>query len=137
MYGRVLVPLDGSELAEAALRFAELIPSRTVRLITVEPVKLTAARNRWAREEFTPSGASWLVPSASAYLNLIAIPFREKGRDIEVVTTTGKPGQRIIDASADADLIVMAIPVILVPAMPGRIASALHGAREGRKMPKE
>ena len=29
---RILVPLDGTEVAEAALPFAELIPSRTRRL---------------------------------------------------------------------------------------------------------
>ena len=92
MYGRVLVPLDGSELAEAALRLAELIPRQALRLLTVEPVKLSAARKCWAQEEWTPSGASWLVPSVSAYLKIMAIPFREQGRDVEVVVTTGEPG---------------------------------------------
>jgi nucleotide-binding universal stress UspA family protein len=44
MYGRILVPLDGSELAETGLGFAAIIPSRTLRLITVEPVSLSAAQ---------------------------------------------------------------------------------------------
>lgn len=108
MNGRILVPLDGSESAERALRFAEVIPSPIVRIISVEPVRLTAARNRWAREEFAPNGASWAVSSTTAYLNLIALPFREQGRTVEVVVTTGDPGQRIAEAATDADLIIMA-----------------------------
>lgn len=109
MYGKILVPLDGSELAETALRLAELIPSQALRLMTVEPVKLSAARKRWARgEEWTPTGASWLVSSASAYLNVLAIPFREHARDVEVMVTTGKPGECIVEASSDVDLVVMA-----------------------------
>ena len=38
MYERILVPQDGSEVAEASVPFAELIPSRHVRLIQVEPI---------------------------------------------------------------------------------------------------
>lgn len=108
MYGRILVPLDGSELAETALRFATIIPSQTLRLITVEPVSLSAARKRSARGEWSPIGTSWLVTSSSTYLKLLAIPLREKGRGVEVVVTDGKPGQRIVEASTDVDLIIMA-----------------------------
>lgn len=108
MYGTLLVPLDGSERAETALRFAELIPSRTIRLITVEPVRLTAARDRWARGERAPSGGIWDVTSTQAYLNLIGLPLREQGRRVEVVVASGNPGERIVEASGDVDLIVMA-----------------------------
>ncbi len=108
MYGTLLVPLDGSERAETALRFVELIPSRTIRLVAVEPVRLTAARDRWARDELPPGGGTWLVPSPRAYLELIALPLREQGRGVEVVVTRGEPGDQIVEASRDADLIVMA-----------------------------
>ena len=36
MFDLILIPLDGSEAAEAALAVSELIPSRRVRLLTVE-----------------------------------------------------------------------------------------------------
>ena len=36
MFDRILVPLDGSEAAEAALAVVEMIPSRRVRLLAVE-----------------------------------------------------------------------------------------------------
>jgi hypothetical protein len=45
MYDRVLVSLDGSDFAEAALLFAELTPSRHLRLLVVEPVVLVAAHS--------------------------------------------------------------------------------------------
>lgn len=108
MHGRVLVPLDGSELAETALRFTGTIPGLALRLISVEPVKLTAARRRAARGEWSPLGTSWLVSSAATYLNLLAVPLRAQGRSVEVVVTIGKPGPRIVEASTDVDLIIMA-----------------------------
>jgi hypothetical protein len=37
LYERILIPLDGSEVAEAALPFAARIPSRQVRLVYGEP----------------------------------------------------------------------------------------------------
>lgn len=91
MYGTLLVPLDGSERAETALRFAELIPSQTIRLVAVEPVRLSAARDRWARDEEPPGGGTWLVSSPRAYLELIGLPLREQGRGVEVVVTRGQP----------------------------------------------
>lgn len=108
MYGTLLVPLDGSERAETALRFAELIPSQTIRLVAVEPVRLSAARDRWARDEEPPGGGTWLVSSPRAYLELIGLPLREQGRGVEVVVTRGQPRERIVEVSRDVDLIIMA-----------------------------
>jgi hypothetical protein len=36
MFERILVPLDGSETAEAALAYVALLPSERVRLLAVE-----------------------------------------------------------------------------------------------------
>jgi nucleotide-binding universal stress UspA family protein len=91
MYERMLVPLDGSEFGAVALPFAELIPSRHVRLLAVEPVLLTPARRR----------------TAAAYLDSIAARYRRQGRDVELVVESGAPGERIVAAAVDADLIVM------------------------------
>lgn len=108
MYGTLLVPLDGSPHAEAALWYAELIPSPTIRLLTVSPVKLTAARARWARGEVPPLGGTWLVTEPSAYLNILAAPLRIRGRTVEVADIAGVPGPAIVNAAHDVDLIVMA-----------------------------
>lgn len=107
-FGRILVPLDGSELAERALRYAELIPSPRVRLLTVDPVTLSAARKRWALDQVPPGGGTWRVTSTRAYLTLIGEPLREQGREVEVVVTNGDPAERILAAAADVDMIVMA-----------------------------
>ena len=69
----VLVPLDGSEIAERALRYAALIPSRTIRLLACAPITLSAARKRWALGEVPPDGGDWLVTSPEDYLELVAV----------------------------------------------------------------
>ncbi len=98
-YGRILVPLDGSVMAETALRYAELVPSQTVRLLSVEPVELSAARQRRARGEESPWGI-WPTDSVAAYLTLVGTPFRTDARGPEVVVTAGDPWRRIVEAAA-------------------------------------
>jgi nucleotide-binding universal stress UspA family protein len=103
VYECILVPLDGSEAAEAALALTELIPSRRVRLLQVEPDEhgpmLVSAgeAERWraARRE-----------EARAYLTQAGTPLRRQGRDVEAVFAFGDPADQII--AADVDLIVMA-----------------------------
>src|SRR5687768_10987587 len=104
MYDRIVVPLDGSERAEAALPFAELIPSRRVRLLVVEPVVLSAARRRAVVAPPPPWG-SWHGLTPDAYLDVLAAPFRRQGRQVERVVESGDPGERIVAAAADAELI--------------------------------
>lgn len=107
-YGSILVPLDGSALAEGALYYVELIPSQTVRLLSVEPVVLSAARQRWALGETLPDGSTWLVSTPREYLDLIGRRFRDQGRQIEIAVLSGEPGPVIVEAAKTADLIVMA-----------------------------
>ena len=105
-YERILVPLDGSELAEGALRYADLIPASRLRLLVVEPVVLAAARRRDALEPLPPWG-SWRFATPADYLEIVGAPLRRPGREVEVLVTPGDPGERIVAAVADADLIVM------------------------------
>jgi nucleotide-binding universal stress UspA family protein len=105
----MLVPLDGSESAEAALPLAELIPSRCVLLFAVEPISLSAARKRWALNETAPDGSTWLVSTPADYLDLAGYRFRSQRRCVEVEVATGKPGPRIVEEAATADMIVMAM----------------------------
>ncbi len=107
-YGTILVPLDGSELAETALYYVELIPSQSVRLLCVEPVELSSARARWARGETLPDGSTWLVSTPAEYLDLIGRRFRDQDRQTENVVVPGEPGSTIVEAAKTADLIVMA-----------------------------
>jgi nucleotide-binding universal stress UspA family protein len=95
MFDLILIPLDGSEAAEAALAVVELLPSRRVRLLTIESdlPDLTAI---CATE-----------PDCQTYLERIAEPLRRQGREVEIIVTFGDPAREIVASSATADLIVM------------------------------
>jgi nucleotide-binding universal stress UspA family protein len=85
----ILVPLDGSERAEAALSWASALPAERVRLLRVCP------------EEHPES------QEAAEYLEKLAARFRPPGRAIETRIAFGGPAEGIVGAAADADLIVM------------------------------
>jgi nucleotide-binding universal stress UspA family protein len=85
----VLVPLDGSERAEAALSWASALPAQRVRLLRVCP------------EEHPDSEA------AERYLEQVAARIRPPGRTIETRIAHGGPAEEIVAAAAGADLIVM------------------------------
>ena len=95
MFERILVPLDGSETAEAALAYVALLPSERVRLLAVESDRAdltavcTAARD------------------CRAYLEAVAAPLREQGRDVDTLVAFGNPAEQILALAAAADLVVM------------------------------
>jgi nucleotide-binding universal stress UspA family protein len=105
MYDRILVPLDGSALSEAAVRLALLIPSRLVYLLHVEDD--TPA----VEHVISPSGREvrtrWLVEEEQEHLQRAAAAFRDQGREVEVLRVGGDRAQRIAEAAVDVDLIVM------------------------------
>lgn len=103
---RVMVPLDGSMLAERALRYAAALPTGKLRLVSVEPIELSAARLRWANDEPSRWG-TWPIHDARAYLELLAAPFRELGWAVDTRVLSGEPGQSIVGAAEDSELIVM------------------------------
>jgi nucleotide-binding universal stress UspA family protein len=106
MYERTLVPLDGTEVAEAAVPFAELIPSRHVRLLRVEPTPVTVRQDP-AGMEHVKQAQEDQVSQARAYLAQHAEGLRRQGREIELVVEVGDPRERIIAAASDVDLIVI------------------------------
>lgn len=99
MYDRILVPLDGTTLAEAALPFAELIPSTLVYLLRVAP----GAEGRANGVARTPADRR-----ALDQLQVVGERFRRQGREVEAIVFAGDPAKRIVEAAADVDLIVMA-----------------------------
>jgi nucleotide-binding universal stress UspA family protein len=85
----ILVPLDGSQRAEAVLSWASVLPAKRVRLLRVCP------------EDNSDS------QEATRYLEEVAERFRPRGRTIETRVAHGGPAEGIVDDAADADLIVM------------------------------
>jgi nucleotide-binding universal stress UspA family protein len=92
----ILVPLDGSDASEAAIKAIALIPSRRVRLLAVksETADLTAICSA--------------ERDCEAYLERVAEPLRRQGRKVDTVVAFGAPAQLIVAAAAIADLVVMA-----------------------------
>lgn len=106
MYDRILVPLDGSSLAEAALDVARLIPGRLAYLLRVE------AEAPQVDHYISPSGHEThkriVFREGDEYLRRVAATLRTEGRDVEVLQSWGNPADRIVEAAADVDVIVMA-----------------------------
>lgn len=110
---RILIPLDGSPLAEAVLAPA-LALAETLRaeLILVRVVGLPMGTYAWSY----PDGASYLIESldlqeaeARQYLDAVAARLRETGRGVTAVTQIGMPAFTIIDVAREqqADLIAL------------------------------
>src|SRR4051794_28225064 len=95
MYERILVPLDGSKPAEAALAYAELLPSRQIRLLAVEH----------ERDEL--STICKAARDCKTYLESAAEPLRRQGRDVDTFVALGNPTEQILAFAPAADLVVM------------------------------
>lgn len=87
MYRCILVPLDGSDEADAALPWAATLPGETVRLLRVEPV----GEGELPAPDFGPAAAT----------------LAETGRTVEQMVVRGDPAEEIVRAAEEADLIVM------------------------------
>jgi nucleotide-binding universal stress UspA family protein len=88
-FARVLVPLDGSQRAETALRWLHLLPARTIRVLHV------CAQEGPERTE------------AARYLEEVVARLGPPDREWETRVVVGEPGERIVGDAADVDLIVM------------------------------
>jgi nucleotide-binding universal stress UspA family protein len=106
MYDRILIPLDGSSLGDAAIRVAKLIPSRLIYLLQVEDDTPETVHT------MGPGGGEvstrWLGTAVHEHLERAATDFRDQGREVEVIRVAGDRAQRIIETAADVDLIIMA-----------------------------
>ena len=104
MIKRILVPLDGSGTAEAALAYAEMLPSQLATLLQVEP------NTTGLMVASTPEQEEWRSArdaDVSAYLEQAGERLRKQGRVVESAVAFGDPADWIIASAGDADLIVM------------------------------
>jgi nucleotide-binding universal stress UspA family protein len=113
MYDKILVPLDGSQRAEAILRHVEELAlhfqAQVVFLRIVEPAPLSMAPEiayvRLRRDEFERR-----VKEAEAYLAIQQGKFREIGIEVHTRVTVGPVIEGIVKVAdqEDADLIALA-----------------------------
>jgi len=119
VYERILVALDGSELAERSLPPAEALAERfEAELILVRAIVLSALRAAGA-VVIAPAGPGPIVDptphleeerlEALAYLDNVADQLRGRGRVVSTETRSGGAGQVIVDLANELDvgLVVM------------------------------
>jgi nucleotide-binding universal stress UspA family protein len=95
MLDLILVPLDGSEAAEVAVRVAAQLPAQRILLASVEPDCTDLA-------EPCPGVQEW-----ETYLASVATALRQQGRDVTTRVAVGDPATQIIAMTRSADFIVM------------------------------
>jgi nucleotide-binding universal stress UspA family protein len=115
MYTKILVPLDGSELAEKVLPYVEWFVkvskvNEIVFLRVVEPLRMRGGIESAVMPEERQRIEEDAVKLASEYLDEIASKFRVGKRKVHVIVLVGKPAKVIADyvAKSDVDLIIMA-----------------------------
>lgn len=106
MFGRILVPLDGTPQAESALPYAEILARRgdqRLVLLRVAPPHHIAGRD--------PDDTAARVATAEAYLDAHARVLQSRGIAVAPVVSYGEPTQWIshIAHSRRVGLIVMAV----------------------------
>ena len=120
MYQKIMVPLDGSELAECVLPHATAVaagvkPSNVVLVRVVEPYYLPYAEGTEfsfkiieMEKEAEDSVDRQHVAEAAAYLERIASGLQIKG-EVEKVVLLGKPAAALVDYASqhDIDLVVI------------------------------
>jgi nucleotide-binding universal stress UspA family protein len=105
MFDTIVIPYDGSEKSALAFPYAELLPSRAVRLVRVEPNFQVLAPGPLAN--FRPDWRAIRAEQIEQELAPFAERFRGAGREVDVRPRFGEPAAEILDAASDADLIVM------------------------------
>lgn len=116
MYQKVLVPVDGSELAECVLPHVEAIakgcqPKKVILIRVVETGFIPSGWDEYPiRADVDRLTESVEKPAAEDYLKQLAGRLKLDGVSIETQVTMGKPAETIADYAVhnEIDLIVIA-----------------------------
>ncbi len=109
MFDRILVPLDGTDFAEAALAPArELARAFHARILLVRAIGYTQRPPRTAEEDVQTTLER--LNDADAYVHELTSSLRKAGYEADFALCVAEPGAGIADAIefGHADLIVMA-----------------------------
>jgi nucleotide-binding universal stress UspA family protein len=114
MYTRIVVPLDGSDLAEQALATAEDMARATdaamhlVRVVDFPPTAFTYAYGAMIESDAITMQLDDELRLASDYLSAVATPLVASGLTVTTEVRHGIAIQELIDAMTPGDLYVIA-----------------------------
>jgi nucleotide-binding universal stress UspA family protein len=110
MYSKVIVPLDGSELSEQALPYAELVarsldvPIELVQAFDILPLALLGSQSRVVIDQLV-SGSQ---QRAEGYLSPVRERLEAAGHAVSMAVTRGSPAEAIVaQASTDPTALVV------------------------------
>ncbi|MBI4266756.1 MAG: universal stress protein [Chloroflexi bacterium] len=118
MFERILVPLDGSKVAEAVLPMVEELVAKLAPVAKVEItlLQVVTSLTHWvvagdagAPVPYTEPEMNMIKKEAQAYLDRAAEPLRSRGANVQTKVTVGHAAQEIIRISEEihADLVAM------------------------------
>jgi nucleotide-binding universal stress UspA family protein len=116
MFKHVLIPLDGSDVAEKALDYARQVTDPEGRIMLLSAIDVP----QYPASTFHPAGVvayntsqevvvEDLLPQAEEYLKKIAESLRRSGYKVEIEATVGEAAMTIVERakSLNVDVIVM------------------------------
>ena len=113
MFEKILVCLDGSDLAEEILPYAAEIARRfQSKLVLLEVTMAPSALVEPMTGYYTQTSSSAVLRSedeASTYLEGIAGQLQERGLDVDFLTLPGSPGPAIVDYADDNEFDLIAL----------------------------
>lgn len=113
MKEKILVPLDGSKVGEAALPFVEtlvtkFLPEPKVEVILMQVLSslshYVVAGEATARVPYTELEIQQMEKAAAAYLRKAGKPLRDRGARTKVRVVTGSAAEEIIKAADELDV---------------------------------
>ena len=118
MYERILVPLDGSDVAEAIVPDVEdlvlkMAPVTRVEVILFQVISKmnynVLTEDERAQRPYTDNEMEQLSQKAQKYLETVAAPMRGKNIDVTTRVSAGHAAEEILNIAeeVDADLIAM------------------------------
>lgn len=107
---RILVPLDGSDLAESVLRrVAPLAFAANARLTLLQVIGPSMPEIRAYEIAYLPEDDEALADQARRYLRGVAASLERLGIDVQTRVVSGNPGDRIVsEVERGYDLVAMA-----------------------------
>jgi len=109
MYKRILIPLDGSPLAEQALQHAIAIAERFESELVLLQVLIPLSRPPTTADAALRRANDAMAVYAREYLERVAADVQERGFTAQIITIRGRPHWEIINYAEtnQVDLIVM------------------------------